>query len=128
MGRRVVLVGHCGPDSSYLRLAIRQASPGAQVINADDPESLDRALIKGVDLVLLNRELDMGFAGLRGVDLLRQLRPVHPDLKFMLVSNFAEAQAEARSAGALEGFGKRELGTPRVVDLLRAALEDGQAR
>jgi hypothetical protein len=40
----------------------------------------------------------------------------------MLVSNYAEAQAAALAAGAAPGFGKREIGTPKVKELLRSAL------
>ena len=46
-----------------------------------------------------------------------------PSLKMMLVSNYPEAQQEAIVAGALPGFGKREIGSRRVVDLLRTALK-----
>jgi hypothetical protein len=41
----------------------------------------------------------------------------------MLVSNYADAQQAAVAAGALPGFGKRELGTPRVSQLIRDALK-----
>jgi len=44
----------------------------------------------------------------------------------MLVSNYPEAQAAAVAEGALPGFGKREIGTPRVNDLLRNALRQEQ--
>jgi hypothetical protein len=40
----------------------------------------------------------------------------------MLVSNYAEAQAAAVAAGAVPGFGKREIGQPRVAQLIREAL------
>jgi hypothetical protein len=77
----------------------------------------------GVDLLLLNRELDYGFTDRRGVDMIRRLRPHHPQLKFKLISNYADAQESAIAAGALRGFGKREIGSPKVSQLLREALE-----
>jgi hypothetical protein len=40
----------------------------------------------------------------------------------MLVSNYADAQAAAVAAGALSGFGKREIGNPKVKQLLENAL------
>jgi len=76
----------------------------------------------GVDLLLLNRELDYGFTDRRGVDMIRRLRPQHPQLRFMLVSNYADAQQSAIAAGAMPGFGKREIGSPRVSQVLREAL------
>ena len=123
MLKRVVLVGHCGPDATYLRLAVDRALRDAHVTMADDERELDRALAEGdVELVLMNRQLDWGFKTDSGVDLIRELRTANPTVKFMLVSNFPESQREAVLAGALPGFGKRELGSPRVAELLRSAL------
>ena len=55
-------------------------------------------------------------------ELIRLLKKNHPELKVMLVSNYEDAQEAAVSAGALPGFGKREIGTDKVRDLLRDAL------
>src|SRR5687767_725451 len=117
--KKVVLVGHCGPDSSFLRMAVSSASRGITVAAADDQDELDTYLTKGVDLLLLNRELGWGFDQTEGVEVIRSLRTRHPNLKMMLVSNYPEAQAAAVAVGALPGFGKREIGTPRVTQLLR---------
>jgi two-component system, chemotaxis family, chemotaxis protein CheY len=124
MSKKIALVGHCGPDSSYLRIAVARAIKDAKVIAADDDTELRRVIEDGADLLLLNRVLDYGFADHDGVGVIRKLREKHPQLKMMLVSNYAEAQAEAVEAGALPGFGKRELGTPRVNELLRDAVKD----
>ena len=40
----------------------------------------------------------------------------------MLVSNYHDAQQAAVAVGAVPGFGKRELGTPKAAQLLREAL------
>jgi hypothetical protein len=119
MPKRIALVGHCGADASYLIITIRRAISDAQVILIDDEASLAKLLGNGgVDLLLLNRQLNYGFSQSQGVDLIRSLRTAHPHLKMMLVSNYSEAQAQAVEAGASPGFGKRELGTPRVAALL----------
>lgn len=123
MAQRIALIGHCGPDSSYLRMAVSRAVKGAQVVAADDTASVDRLITEGVDLLLFNRVLGYGFDDTEGVAVIRKLRAAYPNLKMMLVSNFPEAQAEAVAAGALPGFGKRELGSPRVAELIRSALE-----
>jgi CheY-like chemotaxis protein len=121
--RRVVaLVGHCGPDSSYLRMTVSSAIKDVTVATAYDEPSLNKILEQGVDLLLLNRQLDYGYSADEGVELIKQLRAKHPGLKMMLVSNYEEAQEAAVQAGALAGFGKRELGTPRVKELLRSAV------
>lgn len=122
MSKKIALVGHCGPDSSYLRLAVAKAQKAAQVVSADDAQALDELLKAGVDLILLNREMPYGFAESAGVDVIKRLKPQHPGLKFMLVSNYADAQQAAEEAGAVKGFGKRELGGPKVAEAIRAAL------
>ena len=122
MGKKVALVGHCGPDSTYLRIAVSRAGRDVQVLAADDERQLGRVLAEGVDLLLFNRQLDFGFEEPEGVAVMRRLRAEHPNVKMMLVSNYEDAQEAAVQAGALPGFGKREIGTPRVTQVLRDAM------
>jgi len=122
MSKKVVLVGHCGADSSYLKLAVKAAEPGVQISSAESTSELTAMLGDGVDLVLVNRVLDYGFESEEGVELVRSFRKAFPNAKMMLVSNFESAQKEAIAAGALPGFGKREIGTPKVKDLIKNAL------
>ena len=122
MPKKVVLVGHCGPDSSYLRMAVQKALSDVTIIMSDDDDELRKLIAGGVDLLLVNRTLDYGFACEGGAELIRHLRADHPTLRAMLVSNYPEAQAEAIAAGALPGFGKREIGSPRVGQVIRDAL------
>jgi ActR/RegA family two-component response regulator len=91
-------------------------------LSADDGRELNRVLENGADLLLLNRTLDFGFDDDEGIAIIRKLRPQYPNVKMMLVSNYAEAQAAAVAEGALPGFGKRELNTPRVAEMIREAL------
>jgi two-component system, chemotaxis family, chemotaxis protein CheY len=128
MGKRILLVGHCGPDTSYLKIAVRAAAPDATIQSVNDHAHLDRALAEGVDLMLLNRELDGTFgpscgADASGVDLIRRLKEQHPSVKFLLVSNYPDAQAAALAAGASPGFGKRDLGSAKAVESIKAALK-----
>ena len=120
--RVVALVGHCGPDSSFLRMAVSSADRTAQVVMADDMAELNQVLKSGADLLLFNRELGYGFDGYTGAEVIGHLRKTHPTLKTMLVSNYPDAQAAAVANGALPGFGKREIGSPRVPQLIREAL------
>ena len=120
--KKVVLVGHCGADSSYLRIAVASAGAAVSIVSVDDEESFAAALESGAELVLINRILDWGFPEEEGVALISRLRGTHPNLKTMLVSNYSESQQAAVAAGALPGFGKREIGTPKVKELLRNAL------
>lgn len=122
MGKKVVLVGHCGADSSYLKLSVRQADPEAETVIAHNAEELKQHLDAGADLVLFNRQLDYGFSSYEGVDVIREFRKSHPNAKLMMITNYPEAQAAAVAAGAVPGFGKRELGSQRVKDLLKQTL------
>lgn len=122
MSKKVALVGHCGPDSSFLKIAVSRAAGQAKVVSADDAGSLQRLLDDGVDLLLLNRQLDFGFDEGEGVEVIRNLRPKYPHVKMMLVSNYPDAQAAAVAEGALPGFGKREVNSPKVAEMIRSAL------
>src|SRR3954471_15630975 len=93
MSKKVALVGHCGPDSSFLRIAVSRAAREAQVLSVDDDGDLKRLLDEGVDLLLLNRQLDFGFDEQEGVALIRRIRAAYPHVKAMLISNYPEAQA-----------------------------------
>lgn len=122
MPKKVVLVGHCGADSAYLRIAVSGAAKEVSVLTAHDESALSKYISEGVDLVLLNRQLDYGFQTEEGVELIRDLRTKHPNLKLMLVTNYDDVQQRAIQSGALPGFGKRELGSAKVKELLRNAL------
>jgi hypothetical protein len=122
MPKKVALVGHCGPDSSYLRLAVSRAEPGVQILSADDDQSLVKVLDQGIDLILFNRQLDYGFDESEGVALIRKLSRHYPATRMMLISNYADAQEAALKAGAVSGFGKRDIGSPRATQLLKDAL------
>lgn len=123
MSKIVLLVGHCGPDNSYLRMTVKKALGDVSIISIDDSLELTRSLqVVEPALLLLNRELGYGFEPGTGVEMIATLRASNPNLKMMLVSNYPEVQKAAEAAGALPGFGKRELGTPRVLQLLRDAL------
>ncbi len=122
MPKRVILVGHCGPDSTYLRIAVTAAAKEVSVVSADDDATLKRLIAGGADLLLVNRQLDYGFTAYEGVKLIEDLRLKNPDLRMMLISNFPEAQQAAIQAGALPGFGKSDIGRPRAKEILRTAL------
>jgi hypothetical protein len=116
----ILLVGHCGPDSWALRSAVGRAVPGAAVEFVHDRQGLD-ARLPAAELALVNRVLDGGFDGACGVDLIATLAP-RSRARFMLISNYPEAQAAAVGVGALPGFGKAEMNTPAARERLAAAL------
>ena len=122
---RILSVGQCGYDHGGLSRRLGHSLDAEVVPAATHPEALDALRDRGpFDLVLVNRVGDRD--GAPGLDLIRALKadPDLADLPVMLVSNFAHAQDEAVALGALPGFGKAELGSPSVLDRLRAALPD----
>ncbi|MFT3788706.1 MAG: hypothetical protein QM770_21455 [Tepidisphaeraceae bacterium] len=122
--KRVGLVGHCVPDSSHLTMTVGRAVPTAQVIRATDETSTRKLIDEGVDLLLVNRAMEPGYADALGTDYIRRLKREKPELKVMLVSNYPESQAEAVRDGALDGFGKNALTQERTLALIREALKD----
>ena len=119
--QRVILVGHCGIDGPRLQQEISSKAPDFDVTRINDLEELESACKEGADLLLVNRE-PVGFDAKDGVEIIRDVCRDYPGQRAMLVSDYPEAQEKAKSAGALPGFGKRELGTPRVAEMLRDAL------
>lgn len=119
--KRIVLVGHCGPDSFALRSAMQSFVPGAVVESADSQEEAEAAAVSS-DLLVINRVLDGDFATPSGVELIRTLALQGVGARLMLVSNFADAQHEAEAAGAVPGFGKRGLYAEDTRRRIREAL------
>lgn len=117
----IALVGHCRPDAFALRSAAGSLIPGAEVSMVADEAGL-RAAVESADLLLVNRVLDGAFETESGIELIRILSAAEGGPALMLVSNFAEAQTEAEAAGALPGFGKREMYAEETAQKLRDAL------
>jgi hypothetical protein len=118
--KTILLVGHCGPDAFMLRSAIRSLAPEAEVVMVDDAASL-KSRLDSADLALVNRVLDGRFESDDGIGLIASLAP-ESSAKFMLVSNFAEAQERAEAAGALPGFGKSDMRSEETRRRIEAAL------
>jgi len=125
MSKKIVLVGHCGADTAYLKMAVKQAEPAATITTVDSDVELKNALVDGADLVLINRLVDWGFESNEGVEIVRHFAKAFPKAKMMLVSNHESAHAAAVQAGGLHGFGKREIGSPKVKQVIQRALGTG---
>ena len=115
-----VLVGHCWADRMSLKSAIRRAVPGAVIAGAHDTSALREHLDSGA-VLLVNRVLGGGFETPDGVELIRKLNAGDDPLRTLLVSDHADAQADAVAAGARPGFGKGQLHDDLTVRRLREA-------
>jgi DNA-binding NarL/FixJ family response regulator len=72
-------------------------------------------------ILLINRLLEPGFQTDSGIDLISSLKQSHPQARLLLVSNYEDAQADAQKAGALPGFGKRDIGSPKLSQAIQNA-------
>ncbi len=70
--KRIVLVGHCGPDGFALRNAMQSFAPGAVVESVSDDDATSKAAMVS-DLLVVNRLLDGDFDASSGVALIREL-------------------------------------------------------
>jgi DNA-binding NarL/FixJ family response regulator len=102
--------------------------PRADVISVNSEEQLQEICDDGADLLLINRQLPYGFESEEGVELMCELQEMHPDVKMMLVSDRPDAQERAMRAGAVEGFGKADLGSSRIAEILKDALKGQQSK
>jgi CheY-like chemotaxis protein len=120
--RRVLSVGQCVPDQSAITRILQ--THFEVEIEATDTAAAALARLRegGFALVLVNRVFDFDSdSGLRFIAELRgdeQLRTT----PVMLVSNYADAQAEAERLGAAPGFGKASLREPALLERLRPFL------
>ena len=114
---RILVIDDDDAVRTMLRLTL--AHFGHTVIEArNGREGLDLFRRAGADLVIT----DIVMPDTEGLEVVMDLRRKHPAVKMMLVSNYPEAQAAAVAAGAMPGFGKREIGTKRVAEVIREAL------
>ena len=126
MTQRCVLdVGNCGPDHSSIRRMLTTHF-GAEVIQTHGLDDTLAALQKNnIDLVLINRKLDHDYSD--GTVILEQIKSQaeYSDLPVMLITNYAEHQAQAVTLGALPGFGKLEINSPETRAKLASVLKVG---
>jgi two-component system chemotaxis response regulator CheY len=120
--KRVLSVGQCAADHATIRRVIEGHFDAAVVSAATFAEALADLRRTPADLVLVNRVLD--YDGSEGVDLVGQINADEAlrQVPVMLVSNYEDAQEQARGKGARPGFGKSELNRPETVARLRAVL------
>jgi hypothetical protein len=122
MPQRIILVGHCGVDGPRLEAELCKCAPAAEVLSVNSKKELHELCEDGGGLLLINRQLPYGFETEEGIELMCELQQKCPDLKMMLVSDRPDAQEEARSVGAIGGFGKADLGTGKIQQCLREVL------
>ena len=120
MKTHVLSIGQCTADDAGLARTLAMEAD-AHLDRARSGDDARRLLAeKKYDLVLVNRVLDAD--GSSGVELIGALAKEADTPRLMLVSNYADAQAQAVANGAVMGFGKSNLHTPEIGQFLRQAL------
>ena len=105
----VLDVGNCPPDHAAISRMLAQTFD-AQVIQAHGLEdTLDVLRTKPVNLILINRKLDIDYSD--GLEILKHLKsqPDFAEVPVMLITNYDEHQDVAVAHGARRGFGKLSL-------------------
>ena len=117
---RILSVGQCGADSRSIA-SLLSTHFAATVDTADTAAHARRRIDEtAYDLVLVNRILDAD--GDSGLDLITALAAAAASPPVMLVSDRADAQSSATTAGAVPGFGKATLRQASTVTTLQRAL------
>lgn len=127
MKKRVLDVGNCVPDHSSIKSFLGKHFD-CEVLQAHGADDALAALRSGpVDLVLVNRKLDMDYSD--GIEIIRQIKADADLAKVpaMLITNYDEHQQAAMEIGALRGFGKLEFGKPETVAKLQPILGEAKA-
>lgn len=96
----------------------QSALPDAQVVAVNNQKQLD-AVVHGKSLLLINRVLDGRFDAGSSLAMIQKIAAQDDAPAIMLISNFPESQAEAVEAGALPGFGKKDVGGAEATQRLR---------
>jgi CheY-like chemotaxis protein len=122
MSKTVLDVGQCNPDHSSITSLLTQNFD----VSVQRAHSHDQALMMAKEsqpaLILINRLYDAD--GSEGMETLAALKAddVTANIPVMVVSNYSDAQDAAVAAGAVQGFGKSALNTPKTIELLNAHL------
>jgi hypothetical protein len=119
---KVLIVGHCGADTSSLTWLVSQVAPDAKAVYVGGDAVLGRE-INEKSLVLVNRVLEGSFNAEDGIGLIEELAKKKTGAGLMLISNYPDAQKAAVAVGAMEGFGKSALGSAKVKEMLRGMLD-----
>jgi CheY-like chemotaxis protein len=121
MPARVLDVGNCGPDHEAIKRLLRRFD--CVVLQADEAADALAALhAGGIDLVVVNRKLDVDYSD--GLEVIRQIKadPQLAAIPVMLITNYVDHQDAAVAMGALRGFGKLEFDKPETAERIERAL------
>lgn len=120
----VLDIGNCDADHASIRqvLVDHFRADVQRAHGADD--AFDVLRQTPVDLILVNRILDRdGSNGLALIQAVKQ-NPTSAAIPTMLISNYELYQQQARSIGAVPGFGKASLHDPQTLERFRTVFSN----
>ncbi len=117
---KVILVGHCGADTGTLEWFVEEAM-NLPVESANSVGKL-QSLMTPRSLLMVNRLLEGDFPTDQGVELIGALTRMGSAPTMMLISNYPDAQAAAVKLGAVQGFGKSQVGQADLTQYLQSLL------
>jgi DNA-binding response OmpR family regulator len=122
MPKQVLSVGQCAFDHAALCRLIEGRFNARVVPAATAGEAIAALAGQPFDLVLVNRVFDAD--GGLGLEFIRRVKSdgACSNVPLMLITNFPEHEAQAVAAGAVPGFGKRDLAGPAPLERLRPYL------
>ncbi len=117
---QVLDIGQCSFDHrniknilNSLNVDVERASSSSEAINLINENTYD--------LIMVNRIFDRD--GTSGIEFIKNiLLNDNLEVKILLISDRPDSQSEALEAGALKGFGKGNLKSVAVSDLLKSYL------
>ena len=122
MPKRVLDVGNCSLDHGNLSGMLEKVFAAVVVQTHGLDDTLAALQKSAFDLVLVNRKLDQDYSD--GLEIVHQIKadPKLATVPIMLITNYAEYQDQAVSAGCQRGFGKKELYAPETHEKLSPFL------
>jgi len=120
MPKRILTIGHCSYDHNNIAKTLKKHFD-VELDAADTAEDATQAISqKSYDLILINRLFDSNSGS--GIELIRKLKPT-TSTPMMLISNYPDAHQEAITHGAVPGFGKKMVGKPTMLEVVKDYLK-----
>jgi len=117
----ILLVGHCGPDTSSLISYLDDILDDPTIKSIEKASEAELYLSESSpDLILVNRILPL--YNELGYEWIKRLYNQYSDTAFMLISNHEDAQKIAVKNGAYPGFGKKDLFSPEATQKIKQAI------
>ena len=127
MTKNVLDIGNCDPDHNALKRMLTSSYDVNVLRAAQLSDSLEILRQNSVDLILINRKLDIDYSD--GMDVLKYLKrdASNKHIPVMIITNYPDYQQSAVADGAEYGFGKLQFAEEKTHAQLSKFL-DGKSK